>query len=395
MSVKGGPDIVTDGLVFNLDAAGAISNKAYPINGLSVEYLIVAGGGGGGLCYGGGGGGGGFLTGFTQAIIATGSYSIVVGAGGTNRSNSSGNGGQGNNSSAFGQTAVGGGYGGGSCGQVGGSGGSGGGGSSTGGATRSGGSGTSGQGFAGGTSSINLNTNWGGGGGGAGGAASLYEGGPGKISKITGTPTYYAGGGRGSKSGSTAPGGIGGGGSGGIALAAGVADATANTGGGGGGSIISGGVGTSGLGGSGVVIIRYKGSQKASGGDSIFNYRGFTVHVFTSSGTFTVGDRVCGLSTSKTVSILTNMGASDYNTGNKGYFSFDGSNQYIEVPTTFTQANTRTVVLWARITGSYNATGNTRVPILSYFINGSTSNRVWLGIEANKFRMHGLSLIHI
>ena len=326
MANKYGPKINDNGLVFCLDAA---SKKTYPTDGLDVEYLVVAGGGGGGLCYGGGGGGGGFLTGFTQATIATGSYSIVVGAGGTNRSNSSGNGGQGNNSSAFGQTAIGGGYGGGLCGQVGGSGGSGGGGSSTGSATRSGGSGTSGQGFAGGTSSINLNTNWGGGGGGAGGAASLYEGGPGKISNITGTPTYYAGGGRGSKSGSTAPGGIGGGGSGGIALAAGVADATANTGGGGGGSIISGGVGTSGLGGSGVVIIRYLGPPRAKGGDLIFNHRGYTVHVFNSSGSFIVGETAADLSNSKIFGNFENMDSSDYSTGNAGYFSFDGSNQQI------------------------------------------------------------------
>ena len=29
MAVKGGPDIITEGLVFHLDAAGAISGKGY------------------------------------------------------------------------------------------------------------------------------------------------------------------------------------------------------------------------------------------------------------------------------------------------------------------------------------------------------------------------------
>ena len=46
MTVKGGPKIVSEGLVFHLDAAGG--NKTFPVDGLNVEYLIVAGGGGGG-----------------------------------------------------------------------------------------------------------------------------------------------------------------------------------------------------------------------------------------------------------------------------------------------------------------------------------------------------------
>ena len=85
-----------------------------------------------------------------------------------------------------------------------------------------------------------------------------------------------------------------------------------------------------GNGGSGVVIIKYKGPQKATGGDSIFNYKGFTVHVFTSSGTFTVGGRVGGLSTSKIVGTLNNMDSTNYNSGNKGYFSFS-ANEYIDL----------------------------------------------------------------
>ena len=36
MGVKGGPDIITEGLVFHLDAAGAISGKGYDPEGLRV-----------------------------------------------------------------------------------------------------------------------------------------------------------------------------------------------------------------------------------------------------------------------------------------------------------------------------------------------------------------------
>jgi hypothetical protein len=52
------------------------------------------------------------------------------------------------------------------------------------------------------------------------------------------------------------------------------------------------------------------------------HYRGFTIHVFTSSGTFTVGDRVGDLSTSKIVATLENMDSANYESGNKGYFTF-------------------------------------------------------------------------
>ena len=56
-------------------------------------------------------------------------------------------------------------------------------------------------------------------------------------------------------------------------------DAMPNTGGGGGGAR----GGESGAGGSGIVIIRYEGSQKALGGE-IFSHNGYTVHVFSDIG---------------------------------------------------------------------------------------------------------------
>jgi hypothetical protein len=73
----------------------------------------------------------------------------------------------------------------------------------------------------------------------------------------------------------------GGGGSG--SVSGGGADATANTGGGGGGSR----AGASGAGGSGVVVFKYAGFQRATGG-TITTTGGFTYHLFTTSGTFTV-----------------------------------------------------------------------------------------------------------
>jgi hypothetical protein len=218
-----------------------------------VEVLVVAGGGGGGVCYGGGGGAGGVL--YTSAYgVSTGTgITVTVGAGGTNQVNVVGNGGPGGNSVFGGLTAIGGGYGGGVCGNIGGNGGSGGGGSGTGGSSTTGGLGIAGQGNNGNSSIVD----GGGGGGGAGngGLSVNRQGGNGLPYSITGFSNYYGGGGSGGGA-TLLDGGLGGGGKGGIALAAGVADATPYTGGGGGGSIISG-TGISGLGGAGIVIVRY------------------------------------------------------------------------------------------------------------------------------------------
>jgi hypothetical protein len=46
------------------------------------------------------------------------------------------------------------------------------------------------------------------------------------------------------------------------------------------------GSGTSGAGGSGLVIIRYAGDQRGTGG-TVTSAGGFTIHTFTSSGTYT------------------------------------------------------------------------------------------------------------
>jgi len=196
----------TDGnfRVLTFNTSGSFTPSIVPI-GTTVEYLIVAGGGGGAtdIDVGGGGGGGGLLTGtFSPSAQA---YTITVGAGGPqgagadNSGTGSGNNGtKGVDSSAFGLTAVGGGYGG-TRNQAGGLGGSGGGGGDGGAA---GGAGTAGpprQGYDGGTApAMNSNGGWDvGGGGGAGGAANSWLPGPGLANAITGTAVTYAAGARG------------------------------------------------------------------------------------------------------------------------------------------------------------------------------------------------------
>jgi hypothetical protein len=262
-------------------------------------YLIVAGGGAGGtysFSSAGGGGAGGLLTGTFFANVST-SYSIVVGSGGTAGYFT---GTSGTNSSAFGVTAIGGGFGGYGPSYGVGSGGSGGGGAVSGQA----GSGTAGQGFAG--SAGREDPFQGGGGGGAGGASTRPNGGVGIQSSINGTATYYAGGGGGGGSNESGgqsgqlpgDGGLGGGGQGGFGgpdgsgsvATSGVAGTAGLGGGGGGGARVGqyGGTGA-GSGGSGVVIAAYASpSQRATGGTvTTYTSGGITyyVHTFTTSGT--------------------------------------------------------------------------------------------------------------
>jgi hypothetical protein len=62
------------------------------------------------------------------------------------------------------------------------------------------------------------------------------------------------------------------------------ANGAANRGAGGGGNFAP--TGSGGAGGSGIVIIRYLGAQRGTGG-TVTSAGGFTYHTFTSSGTFT------------------------------------------------------------------------------------------------------------
>jgi hypothetical protein len=210
-----------------------------------VDYLLVGGGGGGSTSSGrAAGGAGGVL--FSSGFINAGIYGIYVGAGGAAGIN-------GENTIFHDIEAIGGGAGGG----PGASGGSGGGGNDNGTASvRAGGLGTPGQGNNGGTG-FSIAGYFGGGGGGAaeagqnGSINNGGNGGDGRLIDITGVGLYYGGGG-GSHgffdSNFPGLGGLGGGGDGGNRSTGG--NGEPNTGGGGGGS--------AGLGGSGVVIIRYK-----------------------------------------------------------------------------------------------------------------------------------------
>jgi len=277
VEATGGTIIDTEigGVAYRIHTFTTTGNSTFTVSkGGEVEYLIVAGGGGGGG-WGGGGGAGGLLTGFTT--VTPQSYTIAVGVGGARGTSAYTVGGNGGNSSALGVTATGGGGGGrynSIDGSSGGSGGGGGGGeSNTTDFVSNGGGATAGQGNIGGRGRARpSNIYWGSGGGGGAGSAGRDadnsgrggDGGNGLVSFITGNLTFYAGGGGGHTPGEVlatvfTQGGVGGGGAGGryYSSVRGGDDGTPNTGGGGGGAW--GGSGQlCGLGGSGIVIIRYR-----------------------------------------------------------------------------------------------------------------------------------------
>lgn len=268
--------------VEDYDGVGTI--KTYTVSGipapdtLIAEVLVVAGGGGGGSRHGGGGGGGGYLV--TNYNVTDSSTSVVVGNGGTGGLAFNGAvlgfaGSSGENSTFGSLTAFGGGGGGSNnisgVGIVGGSGGGGnaavGGGSGLQPSSLNGGSGNNGG------AGVFSTYYMGGGGGGAGsvGGTAVYPnagtGGTGISNNISGVAVTYSAGGNG----------------GNYSLNTATVHGTANTGTGGGGT--GGETNNGGNGGSGIVIVKYPGTQKASGG--IISYiGGYTIHKFTSSGTF-------------------------------------------------------------------------------------------------------------
>lgn len=277
-----------------------------------VEYLVVAGGGGGGGAYhGAGGGAGGYRSSVTGEPSGGGGsaeptlnvtpntlYSVVVGAGGAGGpgfvADSTGLSGS---DSTFGSVTSLGGGGAGSGGNAtpaesAKNGGSGGGGGLYGASIGAVGLGTSGQGYAGGlATSANtpaFGTGGGGGAGAVGQAGTTVKGGNGGIgveSSVDGAATYRAGGGGGSAFGA-ASGGTGGTGGGGNGSSGQGVAGTANTGGGGGGSERTGANNPGGAGGSGIVIVRYPGAQRGTGG-TVTSAGGYTIHTFTASGSFT------------------------------------------------------------------------------------------------------------
>ena len=269
--------------------------KANPTHGGvsagKMAYLVVAGGGSGGwnsATWDGAGGGGGVITSYgTQSggdspvqpslTLASGTYTITIGAGGF--SNSGAVSVNGNNSTITGNasiTCVGGGGG----GDVttsplgtGRDGGSGGGGSNYSG-NALGGSGEPSQGYQGGQGS---SSNGGGGGGAGKPGLSDGTGGDGIYCSISGTATYYAGGAAGFNGTGTA--GQGGGGT------PASAPGGVNTGGGGAGTRSA----TSADGGSGIAILRLKTSEYSgtiTGSPTVTTDGDETVLTYTGSGTY-------------------------------------------------------------------------------------------------------------
>ena len=347
-----------------------------PAGVTSIEVLVVAGGGGGGNGLGSGAGAGGLIYNSTYSVTPTTTYSVTVGAGGLGATTANAGGAQGSNSVFDKLTAIGGGGGAGEGSTNGTTGGSGGGVSSGSGlapliSTTL--AGTAGQGHRGGAGFYD-GTRFGypqGSGGGAGGPGELSitggysKAGPGVLYNITGTPTYYAGGGGGSgynNFGTTpagpAPGGIGGGGAGGAAVSSGTGVAgTAGTngtgGGGGGGGEGANGNQAGGNGGSGTVVIRYVTNNSLSAmGQTRFNSAASTVEVLDANNQWKVplvnetpnpNGLILNLDASKYVSGSTWQDISGYNNHGTlantsytsgtygGYFTFNGSSSSVSV----------------------------------------------------------------
>lgn len=310
-----------------------------------IEYLVVGGGGGGGNDGAGGGGGGQVKTG-TMTLVS-GTYSVTIGAGGATVATT------GTTASAGGTTTLStptvissiGGAGGGSKQSNGGSGANGGGAGHNANVIKTGGTSTVG-GYSGGNNGPTTATS-GSGGGGGGGAAGAGQvgpagnGGAGVASSISGSLAYYGGGGGGGShdGNGTGVGGIGGGGTGGRASSTQMATAgTPNTGGGGGGS---GGVPNNPgkAGGSGIVIIRYVGTPIATGG-TITQVGGYTVHTFTTSGSFFFPGSASGASVPNQVSCgssaVTFTGTVNAGLTLDWYDAASGGNQLVSGSTSYT-----------------------------------------------------------
>jgi len=326
-----------------------------------IEVLVVAGGGGGGSFNGGGGGAGGLIYSSSYSITPGSAITVTVGAGGigdgrpgNGATGASGAVGTNGGNSVFGSlTAIGGGVG--ATYSVRTSGVSGGSGGGSWGSLNFA-SGTAGQGNAGGGGYPigNYYTETAGGGGGAGssgvdGGTSSNQpgaGGLGLLFNISGSVQFYAaGGGAGAnRLGGSALGGSGIGGNGGTTSSlAGVAGVS-NTGSGGGGAAYNGFPGSSadgGAGGSGIVIVRYPGPQKATGG-TVTSSGGYTIHTFTSVGstTFTPlstssGSAISGLTDiSNNGNFGTPVNGPTYSGANGGSVVFDGVDDRIQISST-------------------------------------------------------------
>ena len=354
----------------------------------SIDYLVIGGGGAGGGAApygssdGGGGGAGGFRTNVAGHPLASpspfpvstspGAYTVTIGAGGAGRLSDRASGGP----SSFGPiTSTGGGGGAGAPPSAsalpGGSGGGGGGDAPSGGSGNSGGFAQP-EGNPGGNGGYSAYPPQydGGGGGGAGSAGATTPGqgggpgGTGSPISITGTDTYYAGGGGGGAGGgSPAAGGNGGTGGGGAGASGPTGQpgtpGTYSTGGGGGGGSTSDSS-SGGNGGSGIVVVRYQignltAAAKATGG-AISYYSGKTIHTFTSSGDFTV--------TSPTLTLVEYVVVAGGGSGGTDDGGGGGAGGYLTSTSAVTPSPI-TVVVGGGGAGSVSPTGSNGTP--SYF----------------------------
>jgi hypothetical protein len=348
-----------------------------------IEYVVVAGGGGGGG-WGGGGGGGGFIQG--TSLVTAQTYTITVGGAGASLGRNPGYvyGGDGGDSSIVGTgfniTADGGGGGAPWSDNTGRTGGSGGGGSGNN-TTRS--SYVEGQGYAGGSGPGTTASNPYRGHGGGGGAGEPGENGPsprqrtiggkggdGRCTTIKGFPMWFSGGGGahspGAETSEVAYGGKGGGGIGGNyynpfnAYPGGT-----NTGGGGGGAYGAEPNGTTGPGGSGIVIIRHRKKTTSRLSQPLrIPQEGLMIHLDASNPdsykyhqTPTVWRNIAGFTGNATV-----YGRPTFEQTTAGGLVFDGGAVYAEIPFStegmdFSAA--QTICMWLRPTED---DGNRRNP---------------------------------
>lgn len=411
-----------------------------PTGVTSIEVLVVAGGGAGGGYHGGGGGAGGVIYNSAFPVTPGTTYSVTVGPGGTAATQTSNSGNAGSNSVLATLTAIGGGAGisQGNTAASRNNGGSGGGASDNGGAFTVGGAGTPGQGHQGGgsngdgtTTVISYSTCGGGGAGGPGGSVDSINGGfggPGVNYNISGTPTWYGGGGGGTQL-STGPfsattatyglGGIGGGGVGGYTGTSGgaavrtSASGVNGTGGGGGGFLYSNLGG--GAGGSGVVIIRYVLATATTQptGQTRFNTITNSFENYETANkwkTAPIGDNIVtdGLvayldgsryTSGTTWADISGLGNNvtltngpTYSSVNGGAIVFDGSNDYA-ISGTFTLHQTTTITLSAWVYPTV-ISGNSY--IISVGGGGTNGTARGLRVNSGQFQAigYGTEIIH-
>jgi hypothetical protein len=373
---EGPQGIVTNGLVLNLDAGDPESyTRSQPP---FVEVLVVAGGASGGsstLSNGGGGGGGagGVIYNSAYQLASAAAVTVTVGAGGAGQTTNDSQGNNGSNSVFGSLTAVGGGGGGGAgvntTGKNGGSGG---------GAGYAGyynnfnsGTGTAGQGFRGGYVLANNNAGGGGGAGGVGGdtfdsrpepgypAGDGGLGGPGVYYSISGTSTLYSTGGNGGSQNQNT-----------------IVSGSGTTG-------AYGGSGATSTAGSGIVIVRYPGLPAATGG-TITYLNGYTIHTFTTSGTFTPYQWYSSTDSNTSGSLINGPVFNPQIVG--GYFQFDGTDDYVLFGASIGATTTVSVEMWCKIPASY----------ASDMFFGWNAYDVWcdngnLGYNTNNGDVYGIS----